>query len=97
MKAAIGAAIAVGAYRMLHDHNGVRYTNKSDCPAHHKILGVCNTQAHSGSDPPHYMRHLLEEVAGAYALGNELLGTDDIMLRTLWLKLLVLSVLSRID
>lgn len=62
IKAAVGAAVAVGAYHQL--------SKKAD-----KIKKNGSNQ-NSDRYPPHHSRHLLEEAAGAYALGKELLGDD---------------------
>jgi hypothetical protein len=67
LKAAVGAAVAIGAFELLRrDDNSAKQSNKQPKP---------KSTARSGSPrPEHHDRHLVEEVLGAYALGKELLG-----------------------
>lgn len=67
LKAAIGAAVAIGAYELLRrDDDSAKQPNKQP---------KSKSMARNGSpDPKHHDRHLAEEIIGAYALGKELLG-----------------------
>jgi hypothetical protein len=68
LKAAIGAAVAVGAYELL------RRDDKASSKHPH---GQPQSKTRHKSDPlepEHHHRHLAEEVLGAYALGKEMLG-----------------------
>jgi hypothetical protein len=63
LKAGVAAIVAIGAFEMLR--------RKMNEPNGHPT----STKAHPTSDEPrHHKRHLVEEAAGAYALGKELLG-----------------------
>ncbi|KAL6247509.1 hypothetical protein RBB50_005855 [Rhinocladiella similis] len=104
LRAAIGAAVAVGAFYQLqkkrdrgrdYDHD-YRYDNDCDRESgdadsddehidqerredsrerhHHHHNRNPRYHYHEHSDPPGHGRHLLEEAAGAYSLGKELLG-----------------------
>ena len=68
VRAIVAAAVAVGAYEMLRrkeeQHNGHN--------GHHGSAGSKTHQ--TSSDPRHHTRYLLEEAAGLYAVGKELLG-----------------------
>jgi hypothetical protein len=64
LKAAVAATVAIGAFEMLRrkvDEHGGQQTS---------------TKSHPTPYEPHYKRHILEEAAGAYALGKELLGDN---------------------
>ena len=67
LKAAIGAAVAIGAYELLrHNDNSAKQPNGQPKPK--------STTKSGSPHPKHHDRHLAEEVMGAYALGKELLG-----------------------
>jgi hypothetical protein len=68
VKAAIGATVAVGAYEMLS-----RKQNTTPGHDHHSHY---NHHSEHEASPPHHTRHLLEEAAGAYSLGKELMGDN---------------------
>jgi hypothetical protein len=67
LKAAIGAAVAIGAYELLR-----RNDNSAKQPNGQPKL-KSRTRS-SSPHPKHHDRDLAEEVIGAYALGKELLG-----------------------
>jgi hypothetical protein len=68
LKAAIGAAVAIGAYELLH---------RDDTASKKQPNGHSKPKPTTQSGSPHlkhHDRHLAEEVLGAYYLGKELLG-----------------------
>jgi hypothetical protein len=65
VKAAVAATVAIGAYEMLR---------KKMEPHHSHPGGGYPTTHPTPSDPKHHKRHMVEEAAGLYALGRELLG-----------------------
>lgn len=69
LKAAIGTAVAVGAYMRLKDK--VDRESKDSGSIHHDARNVHRGESR---EPAHHTRHLLEEAAGAYSLGKQLLG-----------------------
>ncbi|KIW59463.1 hypothetical protein PV05_03910 [Exophiala xenobiotica] len=78
LRAAVGAAVAVGAYHQLQKK---RHHDDSDSSSDEDDHIHKEHREHSGEkhhhhhpDPPGHGRHLLEEAAGAYSLGKELLG-----------------------
>jgi hypothetical protein len=68
VKAAIGAAVAIGAYELLR-RNDIASSKQPNGRPRPKTTGRSNSPR-----PKHHDRHLAEEVLGAYALGKELLG-----------------------
>jgi hypothetical protein len=64
-KAAIGAAVAVGAYELLR-----RQSEEKETPRHQHHPRSRSSSPHH----EHHERHLAEEIIGAYGLGKELLG-----------------------
>ena len=71
-KAAIGAAVAIGAF--YHLQNKVSH-EKPDNDNHHSHRHYPEeNHEHHHPDPPHYTRHRLEEAAAMYSVGKELLG-----------------------
>jgi len=64
-KAAIGAAVAIGAYELLR-----RESEGQEVPHYrHRSRSRSSSPHHE-----HHERHLAEEIVGAYGLGKELLG-----------------------
>lgn len=82
LKATVGAAVAVGAYYQLSKKTGRRHKDgvDSDSLSDDEKEGDHSSPSHrrhySDHYHPHHRRHLLEEAAGAYSLGKELLGDD---------------------
>ena len=65
LKASVAAVVAIGAFEMLR--------RKMDEQNGHPT----STKAHpTSTEPRHHKRHVLEEAAGLYALGKELLGDN---------------------
>lgn len=68
VKAAVAATVAVGAYEMLR-------RKKESHHSHSGSGGSTNATAYpTSSEPKHHKKYVLEEAAGLYALGRELLG-----------------------
>jgi hypothetical protein len=68
VKAAVAATVAVGAYEMLR-------RQKERHNSHPGSAGSTNAKAHpTSSEPQHHTKYVLEEAAGLYAFGKELLG-----------------------
>jgi hypothetical protein len=68
VKAAVAAAVAVGAYEMLR-------RKKERFDSHSGSNGSTNSGSHQKPhEPQHHKGYLLEEAVGAYGLGKELLG-----------------------
>lgn len=83
LKASVGAAVAVGAWYRMHkkiEHTTVEaeYESASDDEHSngHGPRSCRHSSSHANHNHPHHTRHLLEEAAGAYSLGKELLGDD---------------------
>jgi hypothetical protein len=80
LKAAVGAAVAVGAFHQLqkkvhHDgHEGTMNKHNEHGSGQHTKDGKYSGDNDDERDPPHHKRRLLEEAAGAYAVGRDLLG-----------------------
>ena len=72
IKAAIGAAVAIGAWELLRGDDKASSKQPNGQP---KPKPKPKPKTGSGSpQPKHHDIHLAEEVIGAYALGRELLG-----------------------
>jgi len=70
VKAAIAGAIALGAYKMMEsDENQWRANHGED------NMGFDNKPP--APPDPHHARDMLAEVAGAYALGRQMMGHKD--------------------
>ncbi|KIX99455.1 uncharacterized protein Z520_05031 [Fonsecaea multimorphosa CBS 102226] len=84
MKAAVGAAVAVGAFQLLQKQKRKReedeYDSSEDEEHHHRRHEPRprrysdHEHRHEYSESPGHTRRLLEEAVGAYSLGKELLG-----------------------
>lgn len=85
VKAAVGTLVALGAYHKLsnkasHDslpgHSSESHTDHH--PRHHPDHSHHRRPSDSSDEytPPHHTRHLVEEAAGAYSLGKEMLTGD---------------------
>lgn len=81
LKATVGAAVAVGAYHQLpkkadrRRKQGADSMSSSDDGMQHPCQSP--SDHHNDHHHPHHRRHLLEEAAGAYSLGKELLGDKE--------------------
>ena len=81
VKAAVGAAVAVGAFHQLQkkvsresiETDGGHHPHVDHHGGHHERHSHHDEPARLG-EPPHHTRHLLEEAAGLYSVGKELLG-----------------------
>jgi hypothetical protein len=68
VKAAVAATVAVGAYEMLR-------RQKEQHNSHPGSADSTNAKTRpTSSEPRHHTKYLLEEAAGLYAFGKELLG-----------------------
>ncbi|OAL38017.1 hypothetical protein AYO20_02850 [Fonsecaea nubica] len=83
VKAAVGAAVAVGAFHLLQKQKREReedeYISSSDEEQHHRHSPRPRRHSHHEHhhehlEGPGHTRRLLEEAVGAYSLGKELLG-----------------------
>jgi hypothetical protein len=84
LKAAAGAAVAVGAYEMLNSEKESQTSNlrASETAYRSESHGVKRRHSNKHSTPTRksrnheagHTRRVLEETAGAYALGRELMG-----------------------
>ncbi|OAP64595.1 hypothetical protein AYL99_00567 [Fonsecaea erecta] len=83
VKAAVGAAVAVGAFQLLKKQKREReeddYASSDDEEHHHRHEPRPRRHSHhehhhEHSESPGHTRRLLEEAVGAYSLGKELLG-----------------------
>jgi hypothetical protein len=85
VKAAIGTLVALGAYHKLSkkaSHESMEGLPSDPRADHHRRRSSERHHNRRLSDssgentPPHHTRHLVEEAAGAYSLGKELLTGD---------------------
>jgi hypothetical protein len=80
LKAAIGAAVAVGAWELLRraeaDGKPIHLFNSSRSRSRSVSRSRSRNRSSSRSSEKirHHTRHVLEEVIGAYSLGREMLG-----------------------
>jgi len=87
LKAAVGAAVAVGAYEMMrrsaedgseypHHHHHHHHGEPGEPRVTERRPSSGSSRSRSSSNPrlPGHTRHPIEEVGSAYSLGKELLG-----------------------